>query len=312
MDMRLFKILIILQLAVSAWAGPLDSGDVSSSAKWVIHLDGEALWASELGAQLMEIAHAPELQAKLGAIKMLFGTDLTKDIHSITLYGPDGNDTQAVALVKGRMDRQKLVSLAVLSPRYEKMTAGESVIHRWGDGGDKKTQYMGFASDDKLVMSQSRSVVEKALDVLAGKAGSAAGTERFSAIKRGPDKAFLVACAEDLSHMTRGQAHAAMLQRSSELAICVGQTGGFFDAKLQLQTDSPEAAVQIETMGRGILAMMQFQEDKFSELKPLLAGCSLESRDKRVEFAFRYPLDKLMLMIKSRILGILALKNGQK
>jgi hypothetical protein len=312
MDMRLFKILLILQLAVSAWAGPLDSGDVSSSARWVIHLDGEALWASDLGAQLMGIAHAPELQAKLGAIKMLFGTDLTQDIHSITLYGPDGNDTQAVALVKGRMDRQKLVSLAVLTPRYEKMTAGESVIHRWGDGGDKKTQYMGFSSDDKLVMSQSRSVVEKALDVLAGKADSVQGTARFKSLKRAPDKAFVVMCAEDLSAMTRGKANAAMLQRSSVLAVIVGETDGFFDARLRLETESREAAGQIETMGRGILAMMQFQEDKFAELKPLLAGCSLESRDKRVEFTFRYPLDKLMLMIKSRILGIMALKNAQK
>jgi hypothetical protein len=280
----------------------LDSGDVSSSARWVIHLDSQALWSSQLGTQLAELVDSPEIQAKLGAIKTLFGTDLTQDIHSVTLYGPDGNDVQAVALVKGQMDRKRLVSMAVLTPRYEKMTQGDSVIHQWGEGGDKKTQYMGFASDDKLVMSQSRLAVEMALNVLAGKADSAQGTERFKALKRAPDKAFVVMCAEDLSAMTRGKANAAMLQRSSVLAVIAGETDGVFEATVRLETESREAAVQIETMGRGILAMMQFQEDNFAEFKPLVAACSLGRQDKAVDFTFRYPLDKLMLMIKPHIL----------
>ncbi|NQV35006.1 MAG: hypothetical protein HQ515_20090, partial [Phycisphaeraceae bacterium] len=255
------------------------------------------------------IVDSPDIQAKLGAIKTLFGSDLITDIHSVTLYGPDGNDTQAVGLVKGKMDRKKLVSMAVLTDRYEKMAEGDSVIHRWGDGGDKKTQYMGFASDDQLVMSQSRSAVEMALNVLAGKADSIQGTERFKSLKRAPDKAFVVMCAEDLSAMTRGKANAAMLQRSSVLAVIVGETDGFFDATLHLETESREAAAQIEAMGRGILAMMQFQEDKFAELKPLVAACALGHRDKRVEFTFHYPLEKLMEMAKPHILKR---TNGQK
>jgi hypothetical protein len=302
MDMRLFKIMLILLSAVSAWGGPLEPGDVSSSARWVIHLDSQALWSSELGTQLTEIVASPDIQAKLGAIKTLFGTDLTQDIHSVTLYGPDGNDVQAVALVKGQMDRKRLVSMAVLTPRYEKMAQGDSVIHRWGEGGDKKTQYMGFASDDKLVMSQSRSAVQMALNVLAGKADSVQGTARFKALKRAPDKAFVVMCAEDLSAMTRGKANAAMLQRSSVLAVIAGETDGFFEATVRLETESREAAGQIETMGRGILAMIQFQEDKFAEFKPLVAACSLGRQDKSVELTFRYPLEKLIRMIKPHIL----------
>jgi hypothetical protein len=296
------RVLVFLWLAVSTWAGPLDLGDVGRSARWVIHLDGQALWTSELGTQLRQIVDSHDIQAKLGAIETLFGTDLTTDIHSVTLYGPDGNDVLAVALVKGKMDRQKLVSMAVLTDRYEKTTAGEFVIHRWGDVSDKKTNYMGFASADRLVMSQSRSVVAKALHVLAGKADSAQGTERFSAIKHAPDRAFLVVCAEELSDMTKGQAHAAMLQRSSVLALVVGEKAGALDATLHLHADSPEAAAQIETMARGVLAMMAFQEDKFAAVKPLMAACSLARHGKRVEFSFRYPLDKLMLLIKPHIL----------
>ncbi len=302
MNRRHCEVLVFLWLTVSAWAGPLELGDVGRSARWVIHLDSQALWTSECGAQLTQIVDSQDIQAKLGAIKSLFGTDLTQDIHSVTLYGPDGNNTQAVALIKGKMDRQKLVSVAVLTPRYQKIAKGDSVIHQWGGDGEKKIQYMGFASDDKLVISQSQSTVEMALNVLAGKADSVQGTERFKSIKHAPGKAFVVVCAEDLSEITKGQANAAMLQRSSVLAVIVGETDGFFNTTLRLETESPEVASQIETMGRGILAMMQFNENKFAELKPLVAACSLASHDKRVEFAFRYPLDELMTIIKPHIL----------
>jgi hypothetical protein len=141
-----------------------------------------------------------------------------------------------------------------------------------------------------------------ALNVLAGKADSVQGTERFKSIKHAPGKAFVVVCAEDLSEITKGQANAAMLQRSSVLAVIVGETDGFFNTTLRLETESPEVASQIETMGRGILAMMQFNENKFAELKPLVAACSLASHGKRVVFAFRYPLDELMTIIKPHIL----------
>ncbi|NQV34662.1 MAG: hypothetical protein HQ515_18355, partial [Phycisphaeraceae bacterium] len=76
MDMRLFKIMWILLWTASTWAGPLERGDVSSAARWVIHLDSQALWSSELGTQLTEIVDSPDIQAKLGAIKTLFGSDL--------------------------------------------------------------------------------------------------------------------------------------------------------------------------------------------------------------------------------------------
>lgn len=301
MDMRLFKIILILLLAVSAWAGPLDRGDLPGSARWVIHVDGQALWASELGTQLRQIADAHAIQAKLAAIKTLFGTDLTADVHSVTLFGPDGDEKQAVALIKGRMDQEKLISVAVLNPRYEKILLDDSEMHRWHDADKKKTNYMGFASDHALIISQSQSAVSAAMDVLAGKADSAQGSDRFGALTRAPDKAFVVVCAEDLSDITQGQAKAAMLQRSSVLALFVGEEDGVFSVTLELETDSPEAAVQIESMGRGILAMMQFQDGKFTELKPLVAACSLTSRGKRVEFAFRYPLGKLVSLAKPHI-----------
>ncbi|MCP4455194.1 MAG: hypothetical protein GY809_27350 [Planctomycetes bacterium] len=309
MNRRHCEVLVFLWLAVSAGAGPLEPGDVGRSARWVIHLDSQALWTSQLGGEIRKIADSHDIQAKLGAIKTLFGTDLTADIHSVTLYGPDGNDVQAVALVKGRMDRPKLVSMAVLTDRYEKITQGDSVIHRWGDGGEKKTQYMGFASDDKLVMSQSHSAVEMALEVLDGKADSVQGTERFNSIKHVPGKAFVVVCAEELSDLTKGQANAEMLQRSSVLTVIVGENDAFVNATLWLETESREAAVQIETMGRGILAMMQFNDAKFAKLKPLVAACSLASHDTRVEFSFRYPIDKLMAMIEPHILKA---KEGQE
>ncbi len=302
MDMRLFKIILILLVSASAWAGPLESSDVSSSARWVIHVDAQAFWASQMGSQIKQVVDSNTVRAKIDAMKQLFGSDVTADIHSVTLYGADGDDKHAVALVKGKMDRKKLVSMAVLTPRYEKLETGDFVVHQWGgDKAEHKTQYMGFTSDQTLVMSQTRSTVETALKVLAGKADSARKTERFKALNRAPDNAFVVVCAEELADLTKGQAHAAMLQRSSMLAFMVGEKNGFFNTTLQLETESPESAGQIEAMGRGILAMGQFQETKVPQAKFLVQACSLKSEDKTVEFSFRYPVEKLMAILKPQI-----------
>jgi len=292
---------LCLMLAVTAWAGPLNPRDVSSSARWVIHLDAQAFWASQFGTQLMRIVDSNDIQAKLDALKIVSGSDLSSDLHSVTLYGPDSDETHVVALVKGQMDRQKLVSLSVLAHGYKKTTAGDAVIHQWQDSNDQKTQYMAFASDHELVVSQSRSTVEATLDVLAGKAQSIWGTERFRALKRVSDKPFVVACAEELADLTQDKANAAMLQKSSMLAFMAGEKAGFFNTTLQVETESSDVAVQIETMGRGILAMMQFQENKFPQVGPLIQACTLSSDDKTVELAFRYPLDKLMPIIKANV-----------
>ena len=68
-----------------------------------------------------------------------------------------------------------------------------------------------------------------------------------------------------------------------------------------METESPDAADQIETMGRGILAMLQFQESKFPQVGPLIRACTLSKEDKTVEFALRYPRDKLMPIIKTNV-----------
>jgi len=302
MDMRLFKIILILLFSAPAWAGPLDPSDVSNSARWVIHVDAEAFWGSQFGTHIKQVVDSNNVRAKIDAMKQLFGSDVTLDIHSVTLYGADGDDKHAVALVKGEMDPEKLVSMAVLTPRYQKIKTGDVLIHQWGgDKAEHKIQYMGFASDQTLVMSQTQSTVETALKVLAGKAGSVKGTERFKALTRAPDKAFVVVCAEELADLTKGQAHAAMLQRSSMLAFMVGEKDGFLNTTLQLETESPESAGQIEAMGRGILAMVQFQETKVPQAKFLVQACSLKSQDKTVEFSFRYPVDNLMTILKPHI-----------
>ncbi|MCF7973247.1 MAG: hypothetical protein K9N55_05500 [Phycisphaerae bacterium] len=288
-------------LAVTAWAAPLDLREVNGSARWVIHLDAQAFWASQFGTQLMRIVDSNELQVKLEALKTLSGSDLTTDIHSITLFGPDGDERHVVAMARGHFNAKKLVSILVLTPGYQKKLYGTTEVHQWHQGEGGKTQVMAFASDNQLVMSQSQATLEKALDVLAGRADSVQGTGRFKAMKRVPDRALVVACAEDLSEITQGKAHAAMLQRSSMLAFMVGEKEGFLNTTLQLETESAAAADQIEAMGRGILAMIQFQKDKLPQITSLIGACRLSSEDKTVEFAFRYPLEKLMPIIQSNI-----------
>jgi hypothetical protein len=145
----------------------------------------------------------------------------------VTLYGPDGDESRVVVTAKGHFNAKKLISILVLTPGYQMKQYGATELHQWRQSEGGKMQVMAFASDGQLVMSQSQASLENALDVLSDQADSAQKTGRFKAMKRVPDKAFVVACAEDLSNITQGKANAAMLQRSSMLAFMVGEKDAY-------------------------------------------------------------------------------------
>ena len=76
-----------LMLACPLSAGPLQESQISAKAKWFVHADVKGFLASETGAFVLKELKKKGLEDVLFNVNEVFGLDLTKDLHSLTVYG---------------------------------------------------------------------------------------------------------------------------------------------------------------------------------------------------------------------------------
>jgi hypothetical protein len=286
-----------LSLVSVGLAGSLDQICTSDTARWVLHIDGQQFWKSQLGGKIRSVVDQDDMR-KLASLKELFGSDPLEDLHRITLYGPDANDKRAVAVVRGRFDRKKLLALVALNPAYEELDYKNHPVYRWIDEDDDKTQFGAFAAEDVLIISQSRAALEAGLDVLQIRSSK---PRRFSALKDAPEGAFVAICAEDLAELTKDRADASMTQNSRSLVFTAGETDGTLWATLQLEANTSEAAQQIVQMAQGMIAFAGLQQDKFPQIMPLIQACKLSAKNKTATLSIQYPSLALFAMVEELI-----------
>lgn len=285
-----------------AAAGPLNKAHVPADSLWIVHLDLNTLRTSQFG-QLVLGDISQRQQEKIDALTQLMGTDLTRDIDAATLYGPDGAEENAVALLYGRFDRTKLLALLKLNAAYGESTYKEHTLYHWKDDKKHTNQVGAFGADNCIVISQTREAVQTALDVLTGQ-GAALTSKPESplfSLTETPSQPILIIAAQSLTELTKENPHAAILQNSSIMAIVAGETSGLMKLQIRLDAATAEAAQQIETVVRGIMAFGLLRQDKNPQLGSLIGAIQLTRQDKRMELMLEYSSDKLFEMAKAHI-----------
>jgi hypothetical protein len=288
-------LLIGLGLAAAAHAKPLNQNYVPQSARWIVHVNTQAFWDSQLGSFALDALGEKE-QTQLSALNTLVGSDLIKDLYGITLYGADDDDKKAVLMVHGKFNQQQLLSFIKLKDTYKELAHQGQIIYLWQDEKDDHAQHGSFARDDLVVISQSRSSVAQALDVLQGKTDTIAQGSAFAALKAGDRNSIAVACAEELADLTKDQANAAMLQHATMFALAIGEQEGQLSAEVQLKTKTTEAAQQIEQMAKGMLALVSLQQNQHPELASLISACNISNNNGTVVFTVTLPAQAIFTL----------------
>ena len=187
---------IILLLVSMAFGAPVNQKQISDSANWVFHVDVQQFIDTDLGDLIIQEMKTEGVDEKLEALKELFGSNPLHDIHNITLYGPDSAEENAVAIISGNFAKEKLLSLVSLNETYAKAEYGKYTLHSWTDEKKDKPQVGVFASDNTIVISQSRAIIEKTLDVLDEKAEIITSTDKLLQLDSIPENTFIVAAAQ--------------------------------------------------------------------------------------------------------------------
>lgn len=264
-----FSIAFFLWACAAACAGPMPAREIPAQAKWVIHLDVEAILKSSFGEPILEIANDPMVAPRLAAFTAMFGMNLVGDIHGMTLWGFGNNDHQAALYLEGKYDRVKLETIVRAAENYREIPYGAARIHAWRDKG--KNLYGCFVREDLLALSKNQALVEAAIDAAHGRGGE------FGLVPGGKTEAALavVACQSMAGMELNPQA--AVLKRIQEGWGALREEGGSLNAEIYLKAENAEVATQIRQTLEGFRALALLNAQQQPMLASLAAQMSVSA-----------------------------------
>jgi len=158
-------------------AEPVNLKQVSADAKWMAHLDADAMRASQVWDKRYA-RHEEKCRAMAAASDELRTVSQTlnavEDLKAITLYGNRFGIDSSVAIVRANFSEAILKSLGEnvrQMPGYRATKHGEHELHAWTHGKGTKCEHAmaaAFVKPDLLVLAASAEDAAAALDVLGG------------------------------------------------------------------------------------------------------------------------------------------------
>lgn len=247
---------------LAACLTPLTAGEwvpsqISSTAKWMVHADIDAMRDSRSGQALFSLIEANHGD-RFPSLSAFFAMQPLDELHGITLYG-DGTDEHSAALIDGKFDRQTLESLLQLAKQSGQITHAGTVIHTWLDKDVK--QFAAFSNDNLLVFSRQEEGLKQALDTL--NTPPPAATDGFLARESG--KPLLVARAR-VAEIGMPADLARLVRMAKVLKLATLESDGRFVLRASAETESNGDADRLRRMIDGVIAFAQIPDAKLEGL----------------------------------------------
>lgn len=309
----------ILALGVAAcgvsWAGPLQKAQVAADARWVIHLDVEALLKADLGKTLASAALDPYLSKAASELKTRLGVEFDwRRIRSLTVYGSDftGPEQQrGVLLVDTDMDVAKAFETALA-----RFSAGEGHDDRpLVRVADESTPlycihqelYVSAPAGKPVVVSRTRPNLTKAREVFTGAAPNLGGSKGFGEFCQADEGFFFLAAAQGFSEAAPVPPQARVLKMADGLRLSLGEISGQVQASLALSTKNSDGARQVQQVVQGMLALAVLGGSEDPDLQMVLNGTRVSLSERVVTLNLSVPSGK----ISQRILEEEKKQRGQ-
>ena len=257
-------------------AAPLETKNVAANAKWVVHVDVDAVRDSLIVKKAFETCPLLKDSGKhFDMIRDKAGVDLRKDLHGITLYGPDTDKTHAVAIVFSTVNQKLLLEKAQKATDHKVTKHGKIDIHSWTQKHGTKTQTAAgaFYKPDVLVFAANAEGVAAAIDVLGRQVArpdrcevAAGGPSAGGRDRRGPGD----------RHSGRRR-DAPFSSRPSRSASPWARYNGKSFYRASLVMKSPEAANQVKAITDGFKAIGVLAVRQGADVMKLVDGLKARS-----------------------------------
>jgi hypothetical protein len=172
--MRLIVAAGLLLASGMARAGALDPKYIPADAKWLVHVDVDALLKSQTYAMVIkevEQSQGKDFLKQLAQYGEAIGTRIPDDIRDATLIGNGFDEKSAVLVVHAKMDKDRLIGMAKVMKEYTSSAYGGKEISNLpvNIDGDAGTVSGTLLADDVLVLARTPKQVERMIDLSAGK-----------------------------------------------------------------------------------------------------------------------------------------------
>jgi len=253
------SLLAILTLSSFTRASGFDPRQVPAGTQWVLHIDADAVAKSTLWeiAEPM-LSEKADYVTKVEEIERIMGMKFPKDLHSVTLYGNAFDEKNAVAVLHADVDRPRVKTLLSVNPAYAASAHGQHEVLTWEDKG--KTLFGAFHGTDGIIVSQSKSAVENALDLLDGKSKALSTESTLTGGKDATAGVLLYIAAEALANM-QGAAKSPVVKQIENAWISLGEQDKDIVFRSNVVTVTPDTATQFKDLLQGFKAGAQLRAE---------------------------------------------------
>ena len=274
---------ILLSLATLGQAATLDPATVSGDAKWVVHLDVDAIRSSILVQNAYQefvekCPIAPVAVPMLDGSRALIGMDPREDLHGMTLYGNRLGKEQGVLIVFADANQDLLVEKVKGARDYESSSYGSYELHSWThkDRRGERPVTGAFYKDKAIVFSGSLAEVKGALDVLDGKQPSLTCDVLAAEIPAGTT---VIARAVGIAKVPGAP---KLAQEIDSVSVVTGENEGQSFLHAKVVTRSTDVAEQMGTVAEGIRALGALHAINSPQDTKLVEGIKVNVADKTV------------------------------
>jgi hypothetical protein len=291
-------LLMILAVAL-AQAGPLDVKHVSADAKWLVHIDVDAMRSSTILQRTWKKAIDTQGQgnvaAQLAAIRDQMCMDPTSDLHGILAYGSSPGSPEGILIVHAAVDQARFIEKVTKAPGYR---TGNHRSFRWHGWVQSDGPAMcAFFKPDLLVFAKTEPMLAKGLDVLDGKSQSVAAGHPLVAEPAPSGTMFLIRAI--------GLAGAELPFKSPLITHCralyvaFGEHQATSFSEVNLVVKSPETADRMRAILEGLRATALLHCEDRPSLMTLVNRTQVTISGSTVKAVTSAPVDDVWAAVES-------------
>lgn len=275
---------LALMLQPNANAAPLEPSEIPADAKWVMHVDFDALRETLLMKRI-EKTMPQAIETVRGWMASEYGIEPQSDLHSLTMYGESYETHSGTAILQASFDSDKVM---------EKLNSDDDLKQtEWKDRtlytkqeDDPNTVTIMPLDGEYSIFASSPKKVKQAAKLIHGNGESLEGSDSLL-VRDVPRGSVFYGAAIELQKIKRHDGAFPILRQHEQMMYAIGNDGEYVFEELEMTASSDEAAREMKTVLDGWGAFLKLWAADNEALKQIPADLTIERDGRKVTSRYR-------------------------
>lgn len=296
---KAFGSLVVVQcLSISVKAAPLDLGHVAADAKWIMHIDLDAVRDTRIYQKMKE---NPRHLAFSAMMQGMLGINPDQDLHSVTMYGTTLGKEKGVAIVEGKIDSKRLAGMlkTCCSPEFTESKGLQimELTHTPPHREQPMHLAMTIVDDQRLVAAHSVEALHNALAVLQGEGKCLTSSDSLAG--NIPTGTTVLMRVEGIAAVAAEKEFCPLAKQTESFRFVMGESNGssFYRARAVMSND--QVTKQLKEVVEGAIALGKLHVGKNEVGKRLIEATHLKTDDSTLTLLWNGSADDVLTMIEA-------------